>query len=456
MPQTRCLPRFAEVLDYLSRFTNYERASDYQADPATLGTERMSEFLLRLGSPQTRFPAFHIAGTKGKGSTSYLAAALLKSCGCRVGLYVSPHVDHLRERIQIGLEPVSEERFCEAFARVRPAVEAMRQSPEGKPPTYFEILTALAFLIFAEAKVGIAVVEVGLGGRLDATNIPDLPVVASAITTVSRDHLQQLGSDRLSIAGEKAGILKAGVPLVMGPQAADVEKFLRERAARGGSRVVAVGAEATAAYREPPPLDAPEAPQRLDLVTWRARHHDVPLPLLGEHQLANAATALALAEIYLETQDSGPLDTASIRRAWRDLVIPGRTEVVARDPWVILDGAHNAASAWVLGETLRKRFSTTQRTLVLSIARDKEVAAILRILLPLAERAILTTNGSPRCLDPEEMRKLAGGQGPELLVQPDPLEAVAQAVKATGPDGLVCITGSLYLVGAVRSFLKAT
>ncbi len=457
MHNPKTLPAFDEVMAYLDAFTNYERVTDYQAGPATLGTERIEEALKRLGDPQTACPAVHIAGSKGKGSTAYLSASLLQALGHKVGLFTSPHVNHIRERIQINGEPIREAFFCECFAEVQPVVEAMRQHPVLKPPTYFEILTAMGFVAFARAGVERMVVEVGLGGRLDATNVRNLPARASAITTISRDHVKQLGHDLVSIAGEKAGILRPGTPVVLSPQEAGVDASLRERARALDCPVRSVGEDVRVTLREPPPVDAPEAPQRVDIETWRACHRDVPLPLLGTHQRDNAAAAMGLVESLLEAEGAGPVDTAAIRRAWREAHLPGRIEVVARRPWILLDGAHNPASAWALAETIESRFAATDRALVFSAARHKEIPTMLRVLAPLAKCIVLTTIPSPRSLDLEETGDhIADNYDAELLVEPTPLTAVDKARSRVGSDGLVCVTGSLYLVGAVRQAFVAS
>jgi dihydrofolate synthase / folylpolyglutamate synthase len=318
-------PSWEEVNTFLSRYTNYERTNDYKSGPSGLGTERIERLLERIGRPHRRYPVIHVAGTKGKGSIASLTAQILGECGYRTGLFLSPHVYHLRERIQIEGHAIGEEAFCRVFHSVRPALEAMADHPTLKPPTYFETLTALAMRAFADEGVDAAVFEVGMGGRLDATNVPDLPVVASGIGTISRDHTKQLGTDLRAIAGEKAGILRERVPVVSAPQTDAVREVLRERANAKSAPLRHMGTDIRVTRREAPPLDAPEAPQRLDLVTWRARHFDVPLPLLGEHQQPNVGVALGLAENFLAWRGRGPVDTAALRRAFREEI--GRAHV---------------------------------------------------------------------------------------------------------------------------------
>lgn len=443
------IPSPQEVLEYLDRFTNYERVVDYAPGTGDFGTERIETLLGRLGDPQTAYPVLHVAGTKGKGSTSVMAARLLEAEGLRVGLYTSPHLEDVRERIQVAGAPIPYVRFCEAFALVQPAVEAMKR--EELRPTYFEILTAMAFQAFRESRVDVAVVEVGLGGRLDATNVVNLPVTVSAITTISKDHVKQLGNDLLSIAGEKAGILREETPVVLAPQNGEVMKALRARAKAKGAPVIEAGKDLRVKLREDPADTAPEAPQRLDIHTWRGRHLDVALPVLGAHQRVNAGLAVGLVESFLERQGRGPLSTETIRKAWRSLSLPCRQELVGRDPWVLLDGAHNPASAWALAETVQRRFPAMRRVLVFSAAADKEIPVMLRILQPLMDQIILTTNGSPRCMDLKRVSEHIAQtfQGVPHM-EPEPERAFLRAKAYAGPDGLVIVAGSLYLAGQLR------
>jgi dihydrofolate synthase/folylpolyglutamate synthase len=450
------IPRYDEIEAWLGGFTNYERQSDYRHSPDALGTERVAELLARLGEPHLRAPVLHIAGTKGKGSVACLTARLLQEKGCRVGLFTSPHVLHLRERIRIGGRPVTPERFAEVFARVRPVAEAMREHPVFRPPTYFEILTAAAFVAFAEAECDVVVLEVGLGGRLDATNLPDLPAVATAITPVSRDHMKQLGGELHQIAGEKAGILRPEVPLVLAPQERTVRALLLRRAEAIGVPVLQVGRDIRVRHHRPPPADDPQAPQRLSFETWRGtEHRDVPLPLAGAHQLPNAAVALGLAELFLEEDARPPLGTSALRRAWRHAELPGRIELVSRAPWVVLDGAHNAASAWALAEVIHSRFPPGRRALVFGAQGDKEIEVMLRILAPLFDLLILTSTGSPRSMDARAVQAhIRESHLRPARVIPDPAEALEEAVVRIGPEGMACVAGSLYLAGLLRGHYR--
>lgn len=448
MTNTRTIISFTEAMEHLASYTNYERTSDYIPGGGGFGTRRIENLLAKLDRPHLAQPVVHIAGTKGKGSVAILTARLLQAIGLKVGLYTSPHLQHITERIAIDGEPLSEERFCEYFAMILPVLATLS---DEERPTYFEILTALAFLAFARNHVDAVVLETGLGGRLDATNVQDLPVVASVITTVSLDHTAQLGATLEEIAAEKAGIVRPGVPVVIAPQQKRVDEVLRSIAGDRKSQIIKIGNDVTCQHTA---VDSdPEAPQRLTLTTWHARHNDIPLPLLGNHQATNAAIALAAVETFLEQQKAGPVDTMSLRKAWRDLTIPGRIEIMDRAPWVIIDGAHNAASAWALADTLEQRFGKLERTMVFAAARDKKITAMLRILAPLMKSVILTTIDSPRSMVPSEMREilLELGFTGTVQVQPDNGKAFAAALADVDREGLVCVTGSLYLAGSIRN-----
>lgn len=453
MNMKQTIPAFADILERLNQYTNYERTGDYPPGHGGMGTARVERLLRLAGDPHLDIPVIHIAGTKGKGSTAYLTARLLAAHGLRTALYTSPHVSHLLERFVLDGNPVQENAFCDAFSALLPALDAMRSDP----PTYFELLTATAFRLFSNAKPDVAIIEVGLGGRLDATNVSNLPVVVSGITPISLDHMAQLGNSLRAIAGEKAGILREETPVVLANQEPGVMTFLRQRCDALGCPTRIVGMDVDALPRESAPPTSPKTPQRLDVRGWSAKHEDIPLGMMGSHQTANAAMAYALAEVFLEKIDSKPLRTGDLRAAWRSASLPGRIECIGENPWVILDGAHNPAATWVLSETLRQRVPGTPRILVFAAPADKEIATMLRILVPGFDRVILTTYPHPRCMDMREVSRevLAGHGDVKLELLGDPAVALRAARNHAGEHGLVCVTGSLYLAGAVRNYEKA-
>lgn len=443
------LPSYPEALDYLGQFQNYERTADYPAGTGALGTARMERLLDLLDNPQQNYPVLHISGTKGKGSTAYLTAGALAGLGLRCGLYTSPHITELLERIQIGGRNLNRAIFCKSFAAVRSAAEKM--GPDNRP-TYFEMLTAICYQSFADQAVDIAVIEVGLGGRLDATNVSGLPVVASAITPVSYDHMKVLGNELTDIALEKAGILRQGTTLVLGRQEASARKVIERKAERLNCRVWEVGRELVVTdYRDLEPAENGGVMQVFSARSAKGEYTDIPLALAGAHQRENALAAIGLVEAFLEAS----IDNMQLSRAWHTICPPGRFESVHRKPDLVLDGAHNPASAWALAETVNARFpSKLNRVMVFSACADKDVRGVLRILLPLVRSVIFTTNNSPRHMPPAEMARIAMELDPHIRqdVKDNPCAAVTQALKIAGDDGVVLVTGSLYLIGDVRPF----
>lgn len=448
---------YTAALGELNRFVNYERSGDYPAGAEGLATDRIERLLAALGNPETRFAALHIAGTKGKGSTAHLTAALLRARGWRVGLYTSPHIICLRERIQIDGQFIAIGDFARAFSKVQAAAQTL----PGRP-TYFEMLTAVAFTAFADSLIDVAVIEVGLGGRLDATNVATLPVIASCVTAVSLDHTQILGATLEEIAREKAGILRRNIPAVIARQAPAAREVICLRARELDCPVVEIGRDITvkkcvsASDASRPLFDLRLEPGIFKQIEAR-NYEKLPLNLLGAHQWENAAAAFALANFICTAHAAGCVTREDAVRAWKNIRLPGRLETAGTAPAVILDGAHNPASAWVLTETLREYFpaAASPRIAVISISRDKNINEFLRILLPFFTGAVFTGNNSGRGAAPEELQAAASGLFPartgDWEVVPDASAALARARILAGMHGLVCVTGSFYLVGDVRA-----
>ena len=452
MAAKREVASYREALAYLEKFTNYERTMRFSAD--SLGLERIRTLLDALGNPQEKYPCLHIAGTKGKGSTSAFATRLLMARGMKVGLYTSPHLLSLRERIQMGGALISQDLFCKCLQEVRDALVNLPPASDGsEPATYFEIMTALAFQAFAREKVDAAVIEVGLGGRLDATNI--LRPIACAITTISLDHTSVLGDTVEKIAAEKAGIIKPGVPVISGPQSQAAKKVIAEAARAAGTKFHAWGEEIKAEVRrDRENLANPDRPQRINVSTWRGHYEDILLPMLGRHQADNAAVAAGLVEAFFEVLGKPQLNEAMLRKAWQSLRIPARIEVLGRQPWLVIDGAHNPASVWALCETVRERFAPEKIALVFGAAKDKDSKSMLRILLPLVKQLYATEIGTERELSAKEIAAMATASGfSAVLEEADPAKAVIKAQEFAGPRGLVLVTGSMYLAGRVMASL---
>ncbi len=436
---------YNEAIELLDSFINYERVSKYLSNSDNFGTQRMYKLLDILGNPQNNFVAFHIAGTKGKGSTAYLASTLLSKIGLKCGLYTSPHILDLRERIQVDGEFISEEEFTFCFELIYKAASLMSDDK----PTYFEMLTALAFMAFSRLPVDIAVLEVGLGGRLDATNISSLPVVVSAITPISHDHSALLGATLEEIAAEKAGIIRNNTPVIVGAQEDNVMAVIQNIADAKHSKILLVGRDINAECIE---YDFSKFMlQKIRITTPKANYEDVLLPLIGDHQLANAAIAVAMVEEFLDAA----VQPGVLNQAWAGLEVPGRVEIVSAIPWILLDSAHNPASIWALSESIQKYFAKiSPKILVFSANSDKDIKAMLRILIPLFDTVVFTSNNSPRHVPPSELAELALELYPDLTqdVKDNPLTAVDFALHIAENNGLVVVSGSMYLVGDTREF----
>lgn len=418
------------------------------------GLERIAELLRRLGDPQRRFRSVHIAGSNGKGSTAAYLAAALQYAGLRVGLFTSPHLERYNERIRVDGEPISDEALDALVERVRPLAAAVAESHGA--PTEFEVGTAIAFAHFASEAVDVAVIETGLGGRLDATNVIDPLLVV--ITPITLDHTEMLGSSVRAVAGEKAGIIKGGRPVVIAPQPVEALDVLHARA-------MEVGADPVLVQRE----ESPSPPARTHYFTplaWNAEGGTVRLTyadgggatyrvrMLGAHQLENAAVSAAAARELAATFPE--LTDDAVRQALRTTIFPGRLEVLGIDPILLLDGAHNASGAQRLAAALKDLFPGRPITLVCGISKDKPARDILAHLVPVADRIIATEPTSTRsgCWSAGEIVSLAQALGHErALAAPEPRSALRHATEDTDVNGVVCMTGSLYLVGEARAAL---
>lgn len=399
---------------------------------AKFGLETIGCVLAALGHPERSCRFVHVAGTNGKGSTCAMIESGLRAAGLRTGLYTSPHLVEPTERIRISGEAVTAEEFAGAFDIVHQASERLVQ--EGAlehHPTYFETVTAMAMVLYRAKEAGTVVLEVGLGGRLDATNI--VTPALCVITPVDFDHEGYLGNTIESIAAEKAGILKRGVPLILARQRPEAERVILERASELGCRVIS-----TAVH--PPFKTAVNA--HGSRIQWEGL--DVICPLAGAHQVENATTAmLALRELGIP--DSG-IERGIAAAQW-----PGRLERISTAPEIILDGAHNPAGARVLAAHIRQFYGGRKVWLIYGTMRDKSIGEIAETLFPLADELVLTAPKAPRALDPRSLESVAGH--PRTRVEPTLAEAIEAVRAAAGPDDAVFISGSLFLVGEARALL---
>ena len=429
---------YVEALEYLSALIDYETNPAQRATAQYLNLSRMRELLAFAGNPEQRVPAVHIAGTKGKGSTAAMIAQILRASGLRVGLYTSPHLVNFRERIRINGEMIGETELAALLQQAMPSIERMREGSSG-PPTFFETYTLLAFLYFAQRDVDCAVLEAGMGGRLDATNV--VKPLVTAITTIALDHTTELGATLSAIAGEKAGIIKPGVPVVCAPQMSDADTVIDRVACEQQSPLYRVGRDIFVHGHR----DIAQDMQCFSITGVLERYVRLACPLLGEHQQRNAAVAVGLAECL---QQLGlPITPESIRTGLAQVVWPGRMQVLRRHPILLLDGAHDPAAIDVLLEALARHFPGHPCRFVLGFLHDKDWPRMLEHLAPHAVEMLFTRPKTPRAVEPDILNDspLAAGI-PRHAFASFP-EAITAALAHSAADDLICVTGSLYLVG---------
>ncbi len=481
------------ALDWLMGRINYERTAFIPYQERQLKLDRMRQLLTRLGQPDAGMKIVHVAGTKGKGSTSAMIAGILTAAGYRTGLFSSPHIERIEERFAVDAERCTAAELVALVDRLRPVARAMddEAAAEGDPtggPTYFEVTTAMALLHFVEHGVDAAVLEVGLGGRLDSTNVCH-PVV-SVITSISFDHTKQLGNTLAQIAREKAGIVKPGVPVVCGvtdpePQAV-IARIARDHgcrliqlgrdfafdylragsspdAARQGDKETRRQGDTIASVSLSPCLPFSLSSSRLDFAyTILGQEHRVTalsLAMRGPHQAANAAVALAtIAELR---HQGWCISEDAIRVGLSHAALPGRVEVFSGEPTVVLDAAHNAASARALVAALAEMPPAARRTLIVSISHDKDVRAIVHELAPHFERFVVTQyQENPRAMPAQQLAEMICRELPEIpataiVVCSTPADAWQHVLQSALSGERVCITGSFYLAAEMRPLLLA-
>ncbi|MFS8500329.1 MAG: folylpolyglutamate synthase/dihydrofolate synthase family protein [Caldicoprobacter sp.] len=426
---------------------NYEEALEFIHGTyrfgSKLGLENIKDLLQRLGNPHERFRAVHVAGTNGKGSVTSMLAHVLHEAGYRVGMFISPYLERFTERIQVDLKEIEPHELARITERVKEKVVEMVS--EGKThPTEFEVVTAIGFTYFAERQVDCAVVEVGLGGRLDATNVVN-PLV-SVITSISYDHMDVLGDTLEKIAAEKAGIIKQGRPVVTYPQHPEVISVIRRVSRERCAPLFEVDEESIEV------VASQVGRQVFNYSFGGEKFSNVVIRLTGRHQILNAATALTAVAVLRREGIAIPDD--AVYRGMERAVWPGRLEVVRRRPYVILDGAHNESGAQVLASAIKEYYDGKPVTLVIGMLKDKDADAIVKHLCPLAESVIVTKPDSPRAMEPDELAIKVRGYCPDVTVESDIEKAVAMGLKRVAEDGVLLFTGSLYLIGKVRGLLK--
>ncbi len=437
---------YEEAVKYLLALGK-ELAAPRQARVQKFDLENIRRLARHLGDPQRKFPSVHIAGTNGKGSTAAMLAAILRQAGLRTGLYTSPHLERINERIALDGAPISDDEFARSFTLVREAIEQLLASGDlAAHPTYFECLTAMAFEILARHSVEMGVLEVGMGGRLDATNLV-VPEVA-VITQIDFDHEDYLGHSIEQIAAEKAGIIKPGVPLVLAAERPRARTVIERHAAELGASVVEIDRD----FRLEKLRDD-DGWYRGDAVHVESgERFDLAPSLAGRHQLRNALAALAAARILARRE--GRISRSAIERGIAAVRWPARLERFGDSPRIYLDGTHNPAGARELVNFWDEHFAGRRIVLVYGAMRDKAVDEIAGLLFPRASAVILTEPRQSRAISTPVLHAMTGHLASECQTLPDPAAAVQRAVECAGPEGIVFITGSLYLAGDLRPVVE--
>ncbi len=438
---------YRAAVNFLNSTVNYERTPLTREIASQINLGRMKRLAAALGNPQSAYRVAHVAGTKGKGSTVAMVSEMLRACGLKVGTYTSPHVMHVRERIAIDGREISEA----AFARLVNDVSEAASMPRVGKPTYFELLTAAAFLHFEREGVDIAVVETGMGGRLDATNIVKPDVVG--LTSINYDHTGVLGETLEEIAGEKAGIFKAGVTVVASPQTEGVTKTLRACAAEVGAPIQFVGQEIGFSCRfESSRALGPHT--RICLTSPDGHFEHVHSPLCGDHQSLNCAVALGMIAVLksrgVEIDETRAIEGLSKTK------MQGRMEMISDDPRIMVDGAHNAASVDALMRAIGQNVPYDSMVIIFGCQKDKDIPGMLKHIRLGADKIIFVGTGAPRSADADDLASTFSDLSHKMFqVSEDLDDALSIADRAVGRDDLICITGSFQLVARAKRLIAS-
>ena len=440
---------YEDALGYLFAMTDYEKQRMIRYNVTTFDLTRMNELLAAIGNPHKNLKAVHIAGSKGKGSTSTMIARMLEANSYKVGLYTSPHITSLHERISINSCNITKDEIVELVNSVRPSVDILTEN--GRKPTFFELFTAMAFLHFSNSEVDFAILETGMGGRLDSTNV--VTPLVSAITSISIDHQRQLGKTIELIAAEKAGIIKKGVPVATVLQEEAALDVIKTYAAKAGSPLYVIGENIDYSCRfEASREDGPHT--RICVLTETSTFEHLKVPLPGEHQAMNCGLALMVMDCLknqgFEIDDDKSVEGLGMVR------MPGRMQTVYDKPRIVVDMAHNAASIKALIQTIGQHMPYDSMVVIFGCNADKDIPGMLEELQYGADKIIFTRSSSPRAVRPDELAEMYTEQTDRMcqtaLSLGDALKIAGSAVTA---DDIICITGSVYLVGdAIKRFNK--
>ena len=447
---------YKAALAYIEGFIDYERSPDFSRQARLYNLNRISLLLELLGNPHDRLQVIHIAGSKGKGSTAALIASVLTQAGYKTGLFTSPHLITPRERCRIDGDLISKADVACYIEKLKPAIETVSTSEFGRV-SFFEIYTALAFSYFADKATDFAVIEVGLGGRLDATNV--VTPVATVITPIGLEHTAILGETYTEIAGEKAEIIKQKCPLALAPQHPEARTVFEKVASERNAPIVepkdVVGRDCSASSsRLVRNADGLPVAQEFDVETDSESYPQLTMPLLGHHQFINATTAVTAIECL--KQKGYIVPKTSVYAGFKNVQWQGRIQRIRSSPIVVLDGAHSPASMEALCSTLRQSFRYDRVTFIVSLMRDKNLTAIGNIVSQTADFVIATqVLNNPRVMSAEEILDAWENTCEKISACSTPEKAITRALSGASPADLICITGSLYLVGQALEIFKS-
>jgi len=447
--------KYQQTLDYLYSYVDYSLTRQLRYSPEKFNLERMVKLMQLMGDPHKKYPVVHIAGTKGKGSTAAMVASILRKAGYRTGFYTSPHLQDFTERIQVDGTPISREQLVAAVDQIRSHLAKIPQI------TTFEITTAIAFKDFYDKQVDVAVVEVGLGGRLDATNVVD-PLV-SVITSLSFDHMNVLGDSIAQIAAEKGGIIKPDKPVVLAPQWKEAREVIEQIAEERNAPLTIIGRDYFFGEHSRS-LDGQTfflwSKDEQELVNeyissggrtdWEPEHFSIPL--LGMHQVENAATAYATIQIL---RDSGfSISREAILSGFAQVDWPGRFEILQKSPLIIIDSAHNQDSALRLRLAMDDYLNGKPIIMLFGSSEDKDVRGMFSHLLPRVRTLVATRSTHPRAMEPKLLVELANQFGKHAIETQSIEEGLAEAIKQAGKDAAIMVTGSIFVAAGVRDLMQ--
>ncbi len=441
---------YKQAKEFLLQTIDYEKLTQYKYDTSSFDLKRMEEMMAFAGNPHKKGRYIHITGTKGKGSTAIMIASILKELGLKIGLFTSPHLIYLGERMKVNDRMISQTIFVQLINRLKPYIDRIMLKNSTLMPTFFEIVTAITFLYFEKKKADLSILEVGMGGRLDSTNII-LPEI-SVITPVGYDHTDRLGHTLDRIAYEKAGIIKEGVPVVSSTQEPEAHSVISKTCKEKKAYHYLVGRDILINDIKVTNRNGVYGTE-CEIHTWRNKYKNIFLPLIGRHQIENCATAIGALEVLSET-GAIKIDNEMVINALAKVNCPARIEVVSEKPLVVLDTAHTVSSMKILRESIKENFSFKKLIIVIGLSEDKDIEGVLREIVCIADRLILTKTGSPREAKPEQMAVTAKHfYHKKPMVIEDIDEALKEAKKIANKNDLICITGSFFLAGKIKKLL---